>query len=457
MAELFTSWLFSPLLFNCLVSSLPLLHFACGRGRQENLITCDSYPDEEECQSIVYDRFHLQMLSVMAQVVLLPEYKYCSYMWIWIFVATLVSSTFVVDERMGRIDTDDAKNEFFVRLLLLSLVQMVANRKKCTMEEQNRALFLTNNKNKKVSQSMFKILEFMVPNFVILPMLRNAQAPGTSLSQLSYRFDCASVLFLAFDDFEEILQQSTPPEILQFLNKFYNRFDVLCAKRHVTKIETVAEEYVCAVGVQPGSEAESPEEGLCKLIAFATEVLSYEEASFRMGIHSGPVVAGVIGNKLPRYRLFGNTVNMAARMMQKGLPGELQFGEETRNLLPEHVQVTYRGEVEMKGKGLVKVYLLDRKGRTHKSCPSLAVSKGPLKTTKELYKALLAGKKAAEGTFSASSSEFNEMLHDLFRDSDTTGCWRRVLFWLCPGWGRFPKELEQEYRNWYLHTVPWQK
>jgi len=378
-------WLTTLAYLDRLVAALPLLHFACGRGRRQNLFTCDSFPNEEDCASMEYDRFHLQMLSVMAQVLVLPEYRYCSYMWIWIFMATLVSSTFVVNEdltSLNRMDTEDAKNEFLVRLMLLSLVQMVANRKKCTMEEQNRALFLTNNKNKKVSQSMFKILEFMVPSFLILPMLRHSQNPGASLHELSYSFDCASVLFIAFDGFDDIVAQSTPPEILQFLNKFYHRFDALCLHKHVTKIETVAEEYVCAVGVEPGENAKV-EDGLCNLISFAREVLSYGEASFKMGMHTGPVIAGVIGNKLPRYRLFGNTVNMAARMMQKGLPGELQFGEATRTLLPSWIQVKSRGEVEMKGKGLVTVYLLDHKSPIrHKSIASVPLSRGPVTTTK---------------------------------------------------------------------------
>lgn len=100
----------------------------------------------------------------------------------------------------------------------------------------------------------------------------------------------------------------------------------------------MAEEYVCAVGVRPDEQYGS-REALSNLISFALAVLelvqsSLEGSTFKMGLHTGPVVAGVVGHKLPRYRLFGDTVNMAAQMMQKGVPGELQFGEATRQLLP---------------------------------------------------------------------------------------------------------------------------
>ncbi|CAE7320973.1 GUCY1B2, partial [Symbiodinium sp. KB8] len=75
----------------------------------------------------------------------------------------------------------------------------------------------------------------------------------------------------------------------------------------------------------------------------------------------------VVGQKLPRFRLFGDTVNTAARMMQKGLPDEVQFGDETRRLLPEHIRYRSRGPIQMKGKGAMNVYLLihDRR-RNHR-------------------------------------------------------------------------------------------
>merc|ERR1719456_1878928 len=119
----------------------------------------------------------------------------------------------------------------------------------------------------------------------------------------------------------------------------------------VTKIETVGEEYVACVGVLPAEKEEYARLGhgpmLGRLFQAAGRILGRQgkdielnqDVQFRMGMHTGPVVAGVIGQKLPRYRLFGDTINTAARMMQKSPDGQLQFGEETRRELPPRVKV----------------------------------------------------------------------------------------------------------------------
>ncbi|CAE7794107.1 Npr1 [Symbiodinium sp. CCMP2592] len=176
-----------------------------------------------------------------------------------------------------------------------------------------------------------------------------------------FRPDSTKVLPSVLGD--KALAVAGPEALLAYLNHYFTKFDDICSAHEVTKIETVGEEYVSAVGVIPRDIEADKAMGhaviLGRLIKAAKEILmvqrdtqgSDEEVKLKMGIHTGPVVAGVIGQKLPRFRLFGDTINTAARLMQKGLPGELQFGEATKSCLPRGVAYRWRDNIEMKGKG----------------------------------------------------------------------------------------------------------
>ncbi|CAE8677633.1 unnamed protein product, partial [Polarella glacialis] len=136
--------------------------------------------------------------------------------------------------------------------------------------------------------------------------------------------------FIKIVDFDLIARTLPPAQLLGFLNDVFTRLDKMRAARNVTKIETVGEEYICAVGVGPADRLEDEENGhgdiLMRLLRMANDILALHSqgrcssAVFQMGLHTGPVVAGVVGQKLPRFRLFGDTMNTAARMMQKGIP-----------------------------------------------------------------------------------------------------------------------------------------
>jgi class 3 adenylate cyclase len=197
----------------------------------------------------------------------------------------------------------------------------------------------------------------MLPGHVILDMLMN--------KPIAESIDKVTILLIVIEDFDAIVREKSPELLLRFLNQQFTKFDEICKHYGVTKIETVGEEYVCCVGVTP-TEIEdcqkNPKEhsvAVGKLFRAANAILQQqtESVKFKMGAHTGPVVAGVIAQKLPRYRLFGDTINTAARMMQKGVVGQLQYGDATHEHLPDDVPVKKRGQVEMKGKGNVTTYL----------------------------------------------------------------------------------------------------
>ncbi|CAK9019925.1 unnamed protein product [Durusdinium trenchii] len=308
----------------------------------------------------------VMMAWLMLMPRVMPSLKLMHFTWVWI--AAYFCSAMAKEESSKSQGTPSESSEeprtfadLLLILLLLCSVNLFAFVRKYYLEKGQRTKFIYDWRQRQATQQIFQLLEFMVPVHVIVPMLRK---PGEVIAD---PVKCASILFVMFVDFDQTARKKEPAELLDYLNSYFTQFDEICAKHEVTKIETVGEEYVCAVGVVPKDwevdKALGHQVILHRLIKAASEMLEVqrdaeEDVKFKMGIHTGPVVAGVIGQKLPRFRLFGDTINTAARIMQKGLPGELQFGKATKDCLPPGVRSRFRDNIEMKGKGKVPTWLL---------------------------------------------------------------------------------------------------
>eukprot|EP00930_Biecheleria_cincta_P044824 TRINITY_DN30877_c0_g1_i1.p1 TRINITY_DN30877_c0_g1~~TRINITY_DN30877_c0_g1_i1.p1 ORF type:complete len:1103 (-),score=166.01 TRINITY_DN30877_c0_g1_i1:112-3420(-) len=288
---------------------------------------------------------------------LVPNARMMYINWAYIFLV-YVPVTFFYD--WGQSEFAYHRTDVIITVVLLCGVSINADRRKFFIEKGQRTKFLSDMKREQATKKIFNVLELFLPTHVIVPMLKN---PGHVIAEDR---KLASVLFVLIEDFDRHARQLSPRDLMDFLNQQFKEMDEICNRYSVTKIETVAEEYVCAVGVIPSDVHEAKQHGpahiLTRLIKAALAILRLqnEGVEYRMGMQTGDVVAGVIGQKLPRFRLFGDTVNTAARMMQKGKSGCLQFGEETKQLLPKGIleKVISRGEIELKGKGCVPAYLL---------------------------------------------------------------------------------------------------
>eukprot|EP00930_Biecheleria_cincta_P038496 TRINITY_DN26435_c0_g1_i1.p1 TRINITY_DN26435_c0_g1~~TRINITY_DN26435_c0_g1_i1.p1 ORF type:complete len:1109 (+),score=199.51 TRINITY_DN26435_c0_g1_i1:51-3377(+) len=291
---------------------------------------------------------------------LIPRFKMMYLLWTFVAVYLIVSLLY---RKLLEQESDDHKgvlSAFSVgsSVFYMGVALVVATAKKFYMEKSQRNKFVNVQQRQQASGKLYEILEYMVPAHVIIPMLK---APGSVISEY---VDCASILFIVIEDFDRFASTKTPEDLLIFLNEQFTRIDEICAENRVTKIETVGEEYVACVGVVPADKATSRSEGhghiLERLFRAAEQILALqtEEVQFKMGLHTGPIKAGVIGHKLPRYRLFGDTINTAARMMQKSSPGKLQLSEATAAYCKdrETVRVKDIGKIEMKGKGMVQAY-----------------------------------------------------------------------------------------------------
>jgi adenylate cyclase len=174
------------------------------------------------------------------------------------------------------------------------------------------------------------------------------------------RFESMSVLFADIVGFTPLSTEMSPEDVVENLNTVFTHFDGLADKHGVEKIRTIGDSYMAAAGV-PVSRGDHAQ----ALAAMALDMLDYASESafdFRIGINSGPAVAGVIGTHKFQYDVWGDTVNTAYRMESHGVTGRVQISEVTNTLISGDFATTPRGPVEIKGKGVLHTWFLDGAG-----------------------------------------------------------------------------------------------
>jgi guanylate cyclase len=175
--------------------------------------------------------------------------------------------------------------------------------------------------------------------------------------------DGASVLFADIVGFTSLSAQRNPDEVVAMLNGVFTRLDGLVDEFGLEKIKTIGDAYMVAAGIPVPREDHA--QVLARFALAARDELAEHNLTadvpveLRIGINSGPVVAGVIGRRRFLYDLWGDTVNTASRMESHGIPGQIQITDATRDLLDGHFACTERGVVDVKGKGPTHTWLLD--------------------------------------------------------------------------------------------------
>lgn len=184
----------------------------------------------------------------------------------------------------------------------------------------------------------------------------------TGQEMIAEGFPEATILFADLVGFTELSAKVRPEQLVDLLNDVFGRFDDLAVRHGVEKIKTIGDAYMVACGL-PGQNANH----LGATAEFALDVLAELEVlnkarsvdlKLRVGIHSGYVVAGVIGHNKFSYDVWGDNVNLASRMESSGLPGRIQVTESVALRLKDRYVLEERGSVEVKGKGVQKTYFL---------------------------------------------------------------------------------------------------
>ncbi|MEG3842564.1 adenylate/guanylate cyclase domain-containing protein [Microcoleus sp. herbarium14] len=179
------------------------------------------------------------------------------------------------------------------------------------------------------------------------------------------RFESATVLFADLVDFTSLAARISPLELVNLLNQIFSKFDQLTEKHGLEKIKTSGDAYMVAGGL-PVPRADHVE-AIANMALDMQESIAHfktdtgEPFQIRIGINTGPVVAGVIGTKKFTYDLWGDTVNVASRMESQGLPGYIQVTTAIYDLLKDRYVFEERGAIEVKGKGETIAYWLKAK------------------------------------------------------------------------------------------------
>ena len=156
----------------------------------------------------------------------------------------------------------------------------------------------------------------------------------------------------------------SPGDLVNELNICFKAFDEIISRHNIEKIKTIGDAYlaVCGLPLPHADHAFHTVSAALEIMQFMVErkkQVTDKTFEIRIGIHSGSVVAGIVGVKKFAYDIWGDTVNTAARIEQNSLPGKINISETVYNLVKDKFGCTYRGEIKAKNKGELKMYFVD--------------------------------------------------------------------------------------------------
>jgi class 3 adenylate cyclase len=180
-------------------------------------------------------------------------------------------------------------------------------------------------------------------------------------------YELVTVVFTDFKGFTQIAERLSPQQVIEELNTCFLAFDEICERHNLEKIKTIGDAYMCAGGL-PIANRSNPSDAIHAALEMQTWMANWKAKKLqqnqpvwevRIGIHSGDVIAGVIGKNKFAYDIWGDTVNLASRMESSGEVGKINISGQTYMLVKDEFNCVFRGKIEAKNKGEIEMYFVE--------------------------------------------------------------------------------------------------
>ena len=228
--------------------------------------------------------------------------------------------------------------------------------------------FLNDNMENLVKERTFVLetendqISELLKNILPKEAIEELKATGKTTPQ---KLENVTVMIADIKGYTKISERMNPEELIGMIDNYFKTFDEIIGKYNLEKIKTIGDAYMAigGIGKTKNNGAETMVQAALEMQEFAKKMLddpaSLEDIELRIGIHIGAVIAGVVGTKKLQYDIWGDTVNVAARMEQNSEPSRVNISAETYNIVKEKFNCIYRGKIEAKNKGEIAMYFVE--------------------------------------------------------------------------------------------------